>query len=141
MALLKSLTRKTPFCLFHWFCPVFTRGKFLSWKHLSTPDVDGNYSLLTGRHLCHYLMERIMALRKSLTRKTPFCLFHWFCPVFTRGKFCLQQLEDCPISGKICNIVINHPHLLSIDDDRKFVYIYSFFTSADWLLYSLYLQI
>ena len=26
-----------------------------------------NYLLLTGRHLCHYLMERIMALHKSLT--------------------------------------------------------------------------
>ena len=35
---------------------------------------------------------------------------------FVSGAF-----EDCPVSDKICKIATNHPHLLSVGDETKFV--------------------
>ena len=36
----------------------------------------GNYLLLTGHRVCHYLMERIMALQQMIDEKTHFHLFN-----------------------------------------------------------------
>ena len=34
----------------------------------------GNYLLLTGHRVCHYLMERIMALQQMIDEKNTFSL-------------------------------------------------------------------
>ena len=34
----------------------------------------GNYLLLTGRHICHYLIERIMTLQQIIDKKDTFSL-------------------------------------------------------------------
>ena len=103
------------------------------WK-LFTFNRSSPLSLLNGKN---------NGFTQIIDKKNTFLFISLILTSFYQGQIIILSAapEDCPISGKICNIVINHLHLLSIDDDRKFVYIYSIFTSADWLLYSLYLQI
>ena len=84
-----------------WNClwNIWTKKSMVTISVLKKINCSGNYYLFfTGRHICHYLMERIMDLqqKKWLTRKTRFHLFSRFCPVFTRDKFspqCLWRLS------------------------------------------------
>ena len=46
-------------------------------------------------------------------------------------KTLVGAFEDHLISNKICKNRTNHPHLLRVADDRKFVKINSFHASAD----------
>jgi len=75
-------------------------------KFIST----GNYILLSG-----------MLHNKSLTRKTHFRLLSQFFPVLPGISFVGGAFEDCLVSDKICKIATNHPHLLSVGDETKFV--------------------
>ena len=42
--------------------------------------------------------------------------FTWNKFNFVHGAF-----DDCPVQNKICIFATNHPHLLRVGDDRKFV--------------------
>ena len=100
-----------------WNClwNIWTKKSMVTIFVLKKINCSGNYYLvLTGNHICHYLMERIIDLqqkKKWLTRKTPFHLFSRFCPVFPRTNFVHSAFEDCLVWEKICKIVTNHPHL------------------------------
>ena len=78
---------------------------------------------LTGRHICHYLMERIMDLQQKKKhdwqgRHLFICLVD-FVQFLPKTNFVHSAFEDCLIWGKICKIMTNHAHLLSLGDDRN----------------------
>ena len=51
-----------------------------------------NYLLLTGLHICHFLMERITALEQIVDKENTFSFIGRFCPFSTRDKFCPRRL-------------------------------------------------
>ena len=71
----------------------------------------GNYLLLTGHRVCHYLMERIMALQQMIDKKIHIfiCLILLILSSFYPGQtnFVHGTFEDYPISYKICKIATN----------------------------------
>ena len=52
----------------------------------------GNYLLLTGRHIPHYLMERIMALQQMIDRINTFSFILSILSGFILAKFCPRHL-------------------------------------------------
>ena len=73
---------------------------------------------------CFYLtdrnMEQIVDLQRMIDKKkTRFRLFIWVRPVLPETKFVRGALEDCPVWDKICKIVTNHPHSLSVGQWQK----------------------
>ena len=86
----------------------------------------GNYLLLSGHYIWWDFVYAKNGFTTRLTRKTHPCLFSWFCPVFTQDKFCPRRLWRFPVWDKICKVETNHPNLLSVGDERKFVLIKSF---------------
>ena len=89
------------------------------------------FTFIRPLHLMRLCLWKEWFHNKWLTRKTHPCLFSWFCPVFTQDKFCPRRLWRFPVWDKICKVETNHPNLLSVGDDRKFVLIKSFFANAD----------
>ena len=69
----------------------------------------GNYLLLTGHRICHYLMERIMALQQMIDEKNTFSFVQLILSRFYPGQtnFVHSTFEDYPISYKICKIATN----------------------------------
>ena len=85
-----------------------------------------NYLLLTGHRICHCSSNE---KNNGLTindwwEKSWIHFFRRFCPVINlpRTNFDCVAFEDCPVWGKICKIVTNHPFFLSICDDRQTVF-------------------
>ena len=54
----------------------------------------GNYLLLTGHRVCHYLMERIMALQQMIDKKIHIfiCLIDFVQFLPRTNKFCPRHL-------------------------------------------------
>ena len=76
-----------------------------------------SYQAVTSDNTYILLMERMMALQQMICKKNTVDFVQ-----FLRGaNFIKSVFEDCPVWGKICKIATNHPHLLSVGDDREIV--------------------
>ena len=65
----------------------------------------GNYLLLTGRHIYHYLIERIMPLQQIIDKKDTFSLIQSILSSFNPGRILSQARLPAAVKG-------NEPALL-----------------------------